>query len=171
MTSGPVRDLQPADGRSERSLARARSMAKLLDSSLTIPGTGRKIGLDPLLGLVPFVGDFIGALLSGYIVLAAARAGVPTFTLIRMLANVGADTLAGSIPILGDVFDAAWKSNAKNVALFEKHVAGNTPARSAKDAYGLSGSVLVVSALLLLALLTFAAYLVYLAVRHALTGR
>jgi len=71
----------------------------------------------------------IGAVLSGYIVLEAVRAEVPTFTLARMLVNVGIDTLVGSIPALGDVFDAAWKSNMMNVALLERHLvaAGDAP--------------------------------------------
>ena len=64
----------------------------------------------------------VGAVLSGYIVLEAVRAEVPTFTLARMLVNVGIDTLLGAVPAVGDVFDAAWKSNAMNVALLERHL-------------------------------------------------
>jgi hypothetical protein len=99
-----------------------RVLGKLLDNSIAIPGTGWKIGLDPIIGLIPGVGDLIGALLSGYIILEAARAEVPTFTLARMLVNVGIDTLVGAVPALGDVFDAAWKANTKNVALLERHL-------------------------------------------------
>jgi hypothetical protein len=108
---------------------RVRTLARLLDSSISIPGTKWKIGLDPILGLIPGAGDMIGAVLSGYIVLEAVRAEVPTFTLARMLVNVGIDTLVGSIPALGDVFDAAWKSNVMNVALLERHLiaTGNAP--------------------------------------------
>ena len=71
----------------------------------------------------------IGAVLSGYIVLEAVRAEVPTFTLARMLVNVGIDTLLGEVPAVGDVFDAAWKSNVMNVALLERHLVatGNAP--------------------------------------------
>jgi hypothetical protein len=97
-------------------------VARLLDNAISIPGTSWKIGLDPIIGLIPGVGDVIGAVLSGYIVLEAVRAEVPTFTLARMLVNVGMDTLLGSVPALGDVFDAAWKSNAMNVALLERHL-------------------------------------------------
>lgn len=165
------------DNSSERSLARARSLANLLDSSIPIPGTRRRIGLDPILGLVPFVGDFAGALLSGYIVLAAARAGLPILGLLRMIANVAIDTLAGSVPILGDVFDAAWKSNVMNVALFEKHLAGNSAAarssrssRSSREIYRLGVMVLVVSAIVLLALLTLGMWLAYVLLRKALAG-
>jgi hypothetical protein len=109
----------------EKRTQRVRVLGKLLDNSIPIPGTGWKIGLDPIIGLIPGVGDLIGALLSGYIVLEAVRAEVPTFTLLRMLVNVGIDTLLGAIPALGDVFDAAWKSNTMNVALLERHLASN----------------------------------------------
>jgi Domain of unknown function (DUF4112) len=104
-------------------------VARLLDNAISIPGTSWKIGLDPIIGLIPGVGDMVGAVLSGYIVLEAVRAEVPTFTLARMLANVGIDTLIGTVPALGDVFDAAWKSNSMNVALLERHLvaAGSAP--------------------------------------------
>jgi hypothetical protein len=101
----------------------------LLDNAIPIPGTSWKIGLDPIIGLIPGVGDVAGAVLSGYIVLEAVRAEVPSFTLARMLVNVGIDTLLGAVPAVGDVFDAAWKSNTMNVALLERHLAatGSAP--------------------------------------------
>jgi hypothetical protein len=102
---------------------RVRVLAKLLDNAIAIPGTGWKIGFDPIVGLIPGIGDLIGAVLSGYIILEAARAKVPAFTLTRMLLNVGVDSLLGAVPAIGDVFDAAWKSNTKNVALLEGHLA------------------------------------------------
>jgi hypothetical protein len=104
---------------------RVRVVAKLLDNAITIPGTGWKIGLDPIVGLIPGIGDLITAVMSGYIILEAAKANVSPFTLARMVVNVGVDTLVGAIPALGDVFDAAWKSNTKNVALLERHLAGS----------------------------------------------
>lgn len=103
-------------------MRRVRVLGKLLDNSISIPGTTWKIGFDPIVGLIPGIGDLIGAVLSGYIVLEAVRAEVPTFTLVRMLVNVGIDTLLGAIPAVGDVFDAAWKSNSMNVALLERHL-------------------------------------------------
>jgi uncharacterized protein DUF4112 len=109
---------------SESRTRRVRVLAKLLDNAIAIPGTGWKIGFDPIVGLIPGIGDLIGAVLSGYIILEAARADVPAFTLARMLGNVGVDTLLGAVPALGDVFDAAWKSNTRNVALLERHLAG-----------------------------------------------
>ena len=101
---------------------RVRTLARLLDNAISVPGTSWKIGLDPIIGLIPGVGDMVGAVLSGYIVLEAVRAEVPTFTLARMLVNVGIDTLLGAVPAVGDVFDAAWKSNTMNVALLERHL-------------------------------------------------
>jgi hypothetical protein len=153
-------------------LSRARSLATLLDSSIPIPGTNRHIGLDPLLGLIPVVGDYAGALLSSYIVLAAAQAGAPTFTLIRMIGNIALDTLIGSVPLVGDLFDAGWKSNVKNVSLFERHVAANTSAgRTVRELGKLSGLFLVVTSLLAIALFTFVAALLYLVIAHAVFGR
>jgi hypothetical protein len=127
-------------------------VARLLDNAISIPGTSWKIGLDPIIGLIPGVGDMVGAVLSGYIVLEAVRAEVPTFTLARMLANVGIDTLIGTVPALGDVFDAAWKSNSMNVALLERHLvaAGSAP-RKRRNVIGvmalaLTALVLIVGA-------------------------
>ena len=143
---------------------RVRVLAKLLDNSIGIPGTGWKIGFDPIVGLIPGIGDLIGAVLSGYIILEAARAEVPSFTLARMLMNVGIDTLLGAVPALGDVFDAAWKSNMKNVALLERHLSRGA-ASSGKRGVG-GAMVLALLALLLivaggLALGIFAARLLW----------
>ena len=101
---------------------RVRVLSRLMDEAIPIPGTGRRIGLDAIVGLIPGVGDLIGGAASGYIILEAARANVPTITLVKMLANVGVDTLVGVIPAAGDLFDAAWKANTRNVALLEQHL-------------------------------------------------
>jgi hypothetical protein len=144
---------------------RVRVLAKLLDNSISIPGTSWKIGFDPIVGLIPGIGDLIGAVLSGYIILEAVRADVPAFTLARMLVNVGIDTLLGAVPALGDVFDAAWKSNTMNVALLERHVStvGDTP-RKRRNVLGLMVIALVVLVLIVgagLALGIFAARLLW----------
>ncbi|HJS78291.1 MAG TPA: DUF4112 domain-containing protein [Burkholderiales bacterium] len=86
-------------------------LAWLLDSSIPIPGTRFSIGLDALIGLVPFLGDLIGVLLSTYIVGEAARLGAGRSVLARMVLNVAVEGLAGLVPLAGDVFDAAWKAN------------------------------------------------------------
>jgi hypothetical protein len=95
----------------------------MLDSAVRIPGTGIRFGLDSVIGLIPGIGDLGGAALSGYIVLAAARQGVPISVLTRMLLNLGLDTLVGTVPLLGDVFDVGYKANLRNAALLERHVA------------------------------------------------
>jgi hypothetical protein len=103
-------------------IKRVQVLAKLLDNSISIPGTRWKFGFDAIIGLVPVIGDFMGAILSGYIVLEAARSEIPQVTLVRMLVNVGIDALLGAVPGIGDVFDAVWKANIKNVALLEHHL-------------------------------------------------
>ncbi len=110
---------------------RLRSLARVLDSAVTIPGTGFRVGADSILGLIPVVGDLAGAALSGYIVLASARLGAPASTLLRMLVNIGIDTGVGSIPLLGDMFDVAWRSNMRNVDLLESHLGGLIATRRA----------------------------------------
>ncbi len=98
-----------------------RQLAWLLDSSIRIPGTRSTIGIDALLGLIPFAGDLLGVLLSSYILLEAARLGAPKPLLYRMAINVAVEGLVGAIPVAGDLFDAAWKANQKNVRLLEAH--------------------------------------------------
>jgi len=102
------------------------SLAWLLDNSIRLPG-GLRVGIDPLLGLLPFFGDVAGLAISGYIVTQAARLGVPHSVLLRMLANVAVDGIIGLVPVLGDFFDAGWKANQRNVALLGQHLE-NPPA-------------------------------------------
>ena len=99
---------------------RVRVLAKLLDNSISIPGTGWKIGFDPIIGLIPGIGDLIGAVMSGYIILEAARAEIPTLTLARMLGNVGIDTLLGAIPIIGAIPDLFFRSNSRNLRIVKR---------------------------------------------------
>jgi hypothetical protein len=96
-----------------------RDLARVLDEAIRIPGTNIRIGLDAILGLIPGGGDVAGGLFSAIIILQAARVGAPTSVLARMLGNVVIDTAIGSIPLIGDVFDFAWRSNTRNVRLLE----------------------------------------------------
>ncbi len=105
------------------SLQRLRNLSNLLDNAIPIPGTDYRIGIDPILGLIPGGGDTIAAVLSAYIVIEAARLGLPRESLIRMVFNLIVDTALGSLPFLGDIFDATWKANVKNLALIESHLA------------------------------------------------
>jgi hypothetical protein len=108
-----------------------RTLARVLDSAVRIPGTQIRVGADSIFGLVPVVGDIAGAALSGYIVLASARLGAPASTLARMVINIGIDTIVGSVPILGDMFDVGWRANMMNVDLLESHLGGSERARRA----------------------------------------
>lgn len=103
-------------------LRRARHVATLLDDAVTIPGTGVRIGLDGLVGLLPLSGDAVTAVFSLYIVVEAVRSGVPRAVVARMAFNVVVDLVVGSIPIVGDAFDVFWKANRRNVRLFERAV-------------------------------------------------
>jgi hypothetical protein len=106
----------------EPSLERLRTLARLLDSAFQIPGTQYRFGIDALIGLVPGIGDAISAGFSMFIVFQAARLGASRATLTRMMGNVALDTIVGEIPLLGDLFDAGWKSNNRNLALLENHL-------------------------------------------------
>ena len=101
----------------ERSLDQ---LSRAMDGLFRIPGTGWRIGLDALVGLVPGVGDFATTAVSLYILAAGVRYRVPKVTLLRMASNIAVDYLLGSVPIVGDIFDAAWKSNQMNVELLKR---------------------------------------------------
>ena len=102
----------------EQIMNNLRRLTKLMDSSIKVPGTGGfSVGLDPILGLIPVVGDAISLAVSSYIILQARRLGVSKFVLTRMLLNVGVDTAVGALPLVGDVFDFAFKANKKNLKL------------------------------------------------------
>lgn len=103
-------------------LKRLRQLARLLDKAIVIPGTQVGIGLDPIMGLIPVGGDFLGVMLSSYIVLEAARLGVPSQTLGRMVVNIIIDGVIGAVPIIGDFFDFAWTANTLNVKLLEEYL-------------------------------------------------
>jgi len=106
------------------------------------------LGLDPILGLIPGIGDAAGAVLAAWIIVEAFRMGASRATLVRMAGNVALDAGLGAIPVLGDIFDFAWKANLRNVALLERHLAGPAQARRADRAFVL----LVISGVLALAL-------------------
>ena len=110
------------DARDDLAITRVRKLARLLDSGLRIPVLGVRIGLDPLIGLIPGFGDAAGAVLAAWVVLLAARRGAPTAVVLRMLANVALDAVVGSVPVLGDLFDVAWKANLRNVALLDRYL-------------------------------------------------
>jgi hypothetical protein len=141
---------RPAELRADDDrLAALRRLVRLLDGAVAIPGTPVRFGLDALIGLVPGVGDLAGAALSGFVVLSAARAGVPAAVLLRMVLNVGIDALVGAVPILGDLFDVAWRANARNLALLEQAV--GDPGRARRSSRGVLVGVLLLLAAVLVA--------------------
>ncbi|MET0749163.1 MAG: DUF4112 domain-containing protein [Rhizobium sp.] len=104
-----------------RRLRRVHAIARVMDTAIRIPGTGIRFGADSVMGLVPGVGDAGGALVGLVIVNEARRLGVPNQLLVRMLANIGLDTFAGSVPLIGDLFDVYFKSNWRNMELLLDH--------------------------------------------------
>lgn len=105
---------------------RVSVLADLLDDSIRVPGTNYRVGIDPILGILPGAGDAVATIVSLYIVFEAFRADVPQSTLVRMLAYVAVDAVVGSIPVLGVVFDALWKANEWNARLLAEHLGDAT---------------------------------------------
>lgn len=103
-------------------LRRLDRFAHLLDEAFRVPGTRWRVVLDGLVGLVPGIGDAITALAALYPLIEAWRLGAPTHLLLRMAGNLGVDSLVGSVPILGDLFDLRFKSNRRNVELLRRHL-------------------------------------------------
>jgi hypothetical protein len=96
-------------------------VTKVLDELVEVPGTPIKVGLDPIIGLIPFVGDAIAALAGGWVILEASRFGVPRIVLARMILNLTIDLAIGAIPFVGDLYDFVFHSNTRNLALFRRH--------------------------------------------------
>jgi hypothetical protein len=111
---------------------RLQRLAWLMDSSIPLPG-GYRIGLDGLVGLVPGIGDIAGAMVSSYIIVEAGRLGAPRSLLVRMGFNVLLETVIGAVPVLGDLFDFAYKANLRNVRLLEGYVRDPARARAASN--------------------------------------
>ena len=112
----------------ERPLQALRSLKRLLDDAFSVPGTSLRFGWDPIIGLVPWVGDLLTALFSCAIIVQAHRMRIPRVVVVRMLINVGLDLAIGIVPLVGDAADFFWKSNTRNFALLEHHAAQARPA-------------------------------------------
>lgn len=107
-----------------------------MDNSIRLP-TGHRIGLDGLIGLIPGIGDLIGAAVSSYFFVEAARLRVPGTVLARMAANVVVETVVGAIPVFGDIFDLAYKANARNYRLLEGYL--DSPVRTRRSSAAIVG--------------------------------
>jgi hypothetical protein len=139
-------------------ISNIEALAKLMDSQFTIPGTQIRFGLDAIIGLVPGAGDFATFLISGYMVMILAKNGASGFVLARMTFNILIDALIGSIPILGDLFDVAFRANQRNMKLMREHyIEGRHKGGAWKLVLPLMLSVLLVIAAL--AWVSYKAYL------------
>jgi hypothetical protein len=125
-----------------------REWQRLLDGAFRVPGTRIRFGWDPIIGLIPWAGDLIGALMSCALVLNAHQMRVPRVVQLRMLLNVGIDVVIGIVPFFGDVADFFWQSNTKNLALLERHAGVARPATTGDWIFvgGIITAIVVVAA-------------------------
>jgi hypothetical protein len=132
-----------------RGLEVMRRWARVFDSAFRIPGTEIRFGIDPLLGLFPGLGDLASPVFSLFLLWHGARLRVPKVVLARMVLNALIDVAVGAVPVVGDLFDFAWKANAWNLALLEKHAMPGQRATSGDYVFViLCGLVIVVAALI-----------------------
>ncbi|MDT8386562.1 MAG: DUF4112 domain-containing protein [Thiogranum sp.] len=146
----PARDTGAERNRQRATLQR---LAHVMDSAIPLPG-GLRIGMDGIIGLIPGVGDAIGAAVSSYIVIQANSLGVSRAVLMRMFGNILIDAALGAVPVVGDLFDFAWKANRRNIALLEGALA---EPRKTRRRSALVVAVLVIGVLALAVLVTAAA--------------
>ena len=106
--------------RNEEKLLRLKLLSERLDELTKIPGTNQKVGIDAIIGVIPILGDFIGAVFSTYIMYSGIKMGVSSKVVTKMAANIGIEFIIGSFPIIGDIFDILWKANKRNVELIEE---------------------------------------------------
>ena len=138
-----------------------RTLVRVLDDAVAIPGTNIRFGLDALLGLIPGVGDVTGGVMSGMVILAAQRAGAPRSIIARMVVNAAIDMIVGTVPLLGDLFDATWKANRKNLDLLDRYLERPIATKKASAAF-------VVGALIVLLLLVAGSILLAVMLMRAL---
>ncbi len=122
--SGSIEGEVIGASRSERFHAAERRIERVthaLDELVGIPGTSVKVGLDPIVGLIPVVGDVVSGVVGAWVIGEAARFGIPRIVLARMVVNLTVDVVIGAIPFLGDLYDIAFRSNSRNLALFRRH--------------------------------------------------
>lgn len=133
-------------------LARLDRFSRMADNAIGIPFTRFRIGLEPLIGLVPVLGDFVGLILSGYVLLEAQRAGASSSLKLRMARNMLIDFVGGLIPVFGDAFDFVWKANARNTRLLRDYLEAELQAPK-KPAFPWKQFLLIIAILSALTLL------------------
>ena len=117
----PATRPRPLTEKQEQRLKALRNISSLLDSAFVVPGTEFRIGLDPILGLVPGLGDLVSPLFAIALLWHSRDLGIPRVIQLRMIFNVTIDAFVGLLPVAGDVFDFAWKANDRNIVLLERH--------------------------------------------------
>lgn len=122
LSESSARVMAAASPSDEATLRRVRAVSKLLDEAFRIPGTNYRIGIDPILGILPVAGDAIPTALSFYPIVEAYRVDAPTSMLAKMATLVAIDAVVGSIPVIGTLFDAVWKANMWNLRMLERHI-------------------------------------------------
>ena len=133
--------------RAERFAAAERRIGRvthLLDELIEVPGTSIKVGLDPVIGLIPIAGDAVSALAGGWVILEASRFGLPRVVLARMILNLALDLGIGAIPLLGDAYDLFFRSNSRNLDLFRRHALDPTASTRGEQALFIGIVLLVV---------------------------
>ena len=147
---GRVTRLPRADRRGGDAVSEVELLAWLLDNSIPIPATGRRIGLDAVIGLIPVAGDLASAGIGLFVVWRGARLGVPRVVVARMLLNSAVDLAVGAIPVVGDAFDLWFKANTRNLRLMRRYL--EEPQASTRGSWvaiaALAAAVLVVAILL-----------------------
>ena len=150
--------------RAERFAAAERRigrMTHLLDELIEVPGTSIKVGLDPVIGLIPVAGDALSALAGGWVILEASRFGLPRVILARMVVNLALDLGIGAIPFLGDAYDLVFRSNSRNLDLFRKHALDPAASTRGEQALFIGLGLLIVGIvwLVVMAMSTFIGWL------------
>ena len=139
--------------RTERFRAAERRIEQVthwLDELIGIPGTPVKVGLDPIVGLIPVVGDAVAGVVGAWVIAEAARFGIPRIVLARMVVNLVVDLAIGAIPLLGDLYDVAFRSNSRNLRLFRRHALEPDASTRGDQAFFLGLALLVVGLLWLI---------------------
>jgi hypothetical protein len=135
-----------------------RRWARLLDSAFRMPGTNFRFGLDPLIGLIPGIGDLVSPIFGVLIIWHAASLRVPKVIIARMVINAVVDGVVGAVPVFGDAIDFAWRANEWNMALLERHAVPGRPPSSGDYLFVILCVAVVALAALIPLLVTFAVF-------------
>jgi hypothetical protein len=121
-----------AQEKKDNDLGGLDNLAKLLDNQFRIPGTNFTFGIDGIIGLVPYVGDIAGLVVSGYLMRMMVKKGAGPLLMLRMMGNYALDTIVGVVPFLGDFFDFGFKANRRNVDMLKRYYASGKAQPNAK---------------------------------------